>query len=61
MRNVLHYVIMYTVATYNVITVHKVIPAHNLKQLLLLLLLLYVYHIIVIFQYNTFDYIIILT
>ncbi len=58
MRNVLHYVIIYTVATYNVITVHKVIPAHNLKQLLLLL---YVYHIIVIFQYNTFNYIIILT
>ncbi len=55
MRNLLHY--EHTVATYNVITVHKVIPAHNLKQLLLL----YVSNIIIIFQYNVFDYIIILT
>ncbi len=29
MRNVLHY--EHTVATYNVITVHKVIPEHDLN------------------------------
>ncbi len=44
-RNVLHY--EHTVATYNVITAHKVIPAHNLKQSLL-----YVYNVIIIFQYK---------
>ncbi len=32
MINVLHY--EHTVATYNVITVHKVIIAHNLKHIM---------------------------